>query len=276
MKKLTTNQILEFQTKIHSFYSEKKRFFPWREKITPYKILISEVMLQQTQTARVIPKFENWIKIFPDFAALSQATNHEILSAWQGLGYNRRGLALGKIAQAVMSDHEGVLPSDLKTLITFPAIGVNTAASIAAFAFNSPTVFIETNIRTVYSHTFFTNEENIDDKKLLPLIEQTVYKKEARQWYYALMDYGVHLKKSLPRINAASKHYAKQSKFEGSKRQVRGAIVKILTQVEQATYEDLIDMLAMEIPRNENDPHAIIETLIKENIIYEREEKLCL
>lgn len=266
----------QFQKIIYDYYAKNKRDFIWRQEITPYKILISEIMLQQTQTARVIPKFENWLKQFPDFATLAQASNHDVLSAWQGLGYNRRGLALGKIAQIITAEHGGQLPNNPIILQTFPAIGPNTAGSICAFAFNNPIVFIETNIRTVYTHTFFKGQSEITDKQLLPLIEQTIDRDHAREWYYALMDYGVHLKANLPRINAASKHYTRQSKFIGSKRQVRGAIIKILTQLKRVDYESLLELLQFELPENTHNHDLIVQNLLEEKIIYKDNEIISL
>ena len=276
MQQLTSDQIAQFQQIIYDFYHKNRRDFIWRQDVTPYKIVISEVMLQQTQTARVVPKFENWLLQFPDFHALAIASTHDVLSAWQGLGYNRRGLALLKIAQIVMTEHGGQLPNDPIILQTFPAIGPNTAGSICAFAFDNPIVFIETNIRTVYTHTFFPSQTEISDKQLLPLIEQTIDKNNAREWYYALMDYGVHLKQNLPRINAASKHYTKQSKFEGSKRQVRGAIIKILTQLKQVDYQTLIELIDFDLPINQHNRHQVIQDLIDEQVIYNKNEILSL
>lgn len=276
MEKLTFNQILQFQSLIYNYYAANRRDFIWRQDITPYRIVISEVMLQQTQTARVIPKFENWLQRFPNFSILAQASTHDVLTAWQGLGYNRRGLALLKIAQIVVDEHNGQLPNDPSILQTFPAIGPNTAGSICAFAFNNPIMFIETNIRTVYIHTFFPGQSDISDKQLLPLIAQTIDQNNAREWYYALMDYGVHLKQNLPRINAASKHYTKQSKFEGSKRQIRGAIIKILTQVKQVDQTILVELLNFELPENKHDCYTIIQQLINEKVIYKEDSLISL
>ena len=130
-------------------------------------------------------------------------------------------------------------------------------------------MFIETNIRTVYTHIFFPGQHGICDKQLLPLIEQTVDLINSRDWYYALMDYGVHLKQKLPKINAASKHYTRQSKFIGSKRQVRGAIVKILTQVQRIKRDDLVDFLDFQLPENSHNKETIIQDLIDEKIMHE-------
>ena len=276
MKTLTIDQIEQFQKLIYSFYKKNKRKFIWREQITPYKIVISEVMLQQTQTARVVPKFKTWLKLFPDFENLAKASSHEVLSAWQGLGYNRRGLALAKIAQTVVNEHNSQLPNDPEILKTFPAIGANTAGSICAFAFNKPIVFIETNIRTVFTHSFFPGQSEIADKQLFPAIAQTIDKNNTREWYYALMDYGVHLKKELPRINSASKHYTPQSKFEGSKRQVRGLVIKILTQLKHIEAQELVEMIDFQIPTNTHNRHQVIEELIGENIVHKNNGLLSL
>ena len=273
---LTSKQILEFQNSIYNFYKKNQRQFIWRDDITAYKILISEVMLQQTQTSRVIAKFEQWLKIFPDFTTLAQASNLDILTAWQGLGYNRRGLALGTIAQKVIRDHQGILPCDVQILQTFPAIGPNTAGSICAFAFNHPTIFIETNIRTVFTYHFFKEQNNVSDKQLLPYIQATLDHNNAREWYYALMDYGVFLKKQLPAINAKSKHYAKQSQFLGSKRQVRGLLIKILTQVSIIDIQTMIEMVEFELPTNQHNIEKIIQLLVDEKIIRQEGQLLSL
>ncbi len=187
-------------------------------------------MLQQTQTNRVSVKFGNFIRKFPDFQTLSEATLEEVLKEWQGLGYNRRAIALKKIAEIVIKSHNGNLPKSIEELKSFPQIGHNTASSILTFAFNQPTVFIETNIRTVFIYFFFHSKININDKEITPLIEKTFDKINPRKWCYALMDYGVMLKKKFPKLNKKSAHYRKQSPFKGSARQIRGKILKILVE----------------------------------------------
>ena len=174
--KLSKKKIKEFQNIIYAYYNEHKRDFAWRNTTNPYNIVVSEIMLQQTQTHRVATKYEQFIQKFPDFKTLATAPLKELLLAWQGLGYNRRALALQKTAQIVMLEHNGILPQNPEILKTFPGIGKATAASICAFAFNMPTVFIETNIRSVYIHFFFHNQINIKDAQFLPFIEQTLNK----------------------------------------------------------------------------------------------------
>ena len=151
-----------------------------------------------------------------------------MLKAWYGLGYNRRAVALKKIAEMVVNDYNGNLPDSVDELKLFPQIGPNTASSIVAFAFNKPTVFVETNIRKVYIYYFFPQKTNVSDKEILPLVERTLDRSNPREWYYALMDYGVMLKKTHPELNKKSAHYRRQAPFKGSNRQIRGEILKLL------------------------------------------------
>lgn len=185
-------------------------------------------MLQQTQVERVLGKYTEFLHEFPDFRTLSGAQLTKILLAWQGLGYNRRALALKEIAEAVVHSFKGRLPSEVEVLTTLPGIGKTTASAIAAFAFDRPTVFIETNIRRVFIHFFFHDRNNIIDAEIVPLVEKTLDTSDPRSWYYALMDYGVMLKKELPNPNRRSAHYQRQSKFEGSNRQLRGRILRTM------------------------------------------------
>lgn len=220
-----------FQQTIWNYYNAHKRLFPWRTTTDPYKILISEIMLQQTQTDRVVPYFNAWIKKFPTFKKLAAASTGDVLKAWQGLGYNRRALSLKKLAEVVVMTHAGKLPHDFDSLTALPGIGPYTAGAILAFAFNKAVPFIETNIRRVYIHFFFNDTQGVSDKDIFRLVEKNLDKTNPREWYSALMDYGVKLaKEGMSNPNRRSKHYTKQSKFEGSLRQVRGAILKILTQ----------------------------------------------
>ncbi len=191
-------------------------------------MLVSEIMLQQTQTGRVTEKFLIFKEKFPNFLALSKASLEDVLKAWQGLGYNRRAVALKKIADIIINDYHGKLPDSIEILKTFPQIGHNTASSVVAFAFNEPTVFIETNIRRVFIYFFFHNRNNITDKVIIPIVKKTLDNANPREWYYALMDYGVMLKKSHPDLNKQSAHYRKQSPFKGSNRQMRGDLLKLL------------------------------------------------
>lgn len=263
------NKIDLFQKKIWDFYQLNKRNFAWREQITPYKVFVSEVMLQQTQTSRVVYKFEQWLQRFPDFVSLAQSSSHQVLSVWQGLGYNRRGLALHRSAQQIVQDFAGQLPDDPSWLQTLPGIGPNTASSICAFAFNRPVLFVETNIRTVFLHEFFQGQLQVSDKQLLPLIEAALDQQRPRDWYYALMDYGVYLKKEIKANNKNSKHYNRQSQFQGSRRQVRGAIVRLLSQAGALTVEQLSELVSLQLPQNRHETMLVLDQLIREKIVHD-------
>jgi A/G-specific adenine glycosylase len=225
---LTPALIRSFQKKIYNYYDDKGRDLPWRKRVTPYRVFVSEIMLQQTQVDRVIDKFKEFLAVFPDFPALAKAPLPKLLKLWSGMGYNRRALALKALAQKVMSDHKGRLPFDPSVLITLPGIGPYTAGAIAAFAFNKPVVFMDTNIRRVFIHEFLHDRKNIRDDELVPLVRQTLDTKNPRKWYNALMDYGSMLKKEQVNPNKRSAHYARQSPFENSNRQARGMILKVL------------------------------------------------
>lgn len=217
-----------FRAVLYAHYREQGRRLPWRETRDPYAILVSEFMLQQTQVDRVLGKYSAFLEEFPDFPTLDRAPLRQVLAAWQGLGYNRRALALQECAGQVISRFAGELPESPQVLATLPGIGPATAGAICAFAFAKPVVFIETNIRRVFLHFFFPEADSVPDREILPLVAQTLDRGQVRVWYYALMDYGFWLKKSVVNPNRRSAHYARQAPFPGSDRQVRGAILRAL------------------------------------------------
>ncbi len=229
-------------------------------------------MLQQTQTSRVVPKFDKFITKFPNFEALAEADFSEVLRSWKGLGYNRRARYLQEAAEIVADRYAGNLPDDPDLLVTLPGIGPATAASISTFAFNRPLAFIETNIRTVYLHFFFRNEEGVDDRQIMVLVENTVDKERPREWYYALMDYGVMLKKTIGNLNTRSKHYSKQSRFEGSDRQLRGKILQLLLDNPAVMIERVADVLGESPERVER----IVLSLCNDNLVLREKNKLTL
>ena len=237
---LSTDEIRAFRQKIYDYYSLNRRDLPWRQTTNAYNIVVSEMMLQQTQVERVKDKYRGFIEAFPDFHALAMAPLKEVLSVWQGLGYNRRALALKQCAEEAISSYGGELPQDLEGLCKLPGIGRATAGEILAFAFNVPTVFIETNIRRVFIHEFFDGEDNVMDKKILPLVEATLDRENPREWYWALMDYGSMLKKKVVNPNRRSAHYARQSAFEGSDRRIRGIILRTLLKKAYVTEKELL------------------------------------
>jgi A/G-specific adenine glycosylase len=225
---LSLQQIRRFRKEVYDHYRRNGRALPWRKQRNPYRILLSELMLQQTQVGRVIEKYKQFLRRFPTIESLARAPLRAILEQWQGLGYNRRALALKNLATIVVDLYKGKIPSTVETLKTLPGVGTATAGAVCAFAFNKPAVFIETNIRSVFIHHFFHDRDGVKDGEILPLVEQTLDAKKPREWYYALMDYGVALKEQHPNPSRRSAHYTKQSPFEGSLRQVRGIILKAL------------------------------------------------
>ena len=217
----------QFRNIVYVHYKRYARSFPWRKTRDPYKILVSETMLQQTGVERVVQKYRAFLKRFPTIRALARVPLKEVLKEWQGLGYNRRAKLLRDAAKAIVAEYQGKFPKNEKILESLPGIGPYTARAVMAFAFNKPVVFIETNIRTVFLHHFFKNRTTISDSEILPYMVKMLDKKNPRKWYSALMDYGASLKKFGVRLNAKSAHYTKQSKFEGSIRQLRGRILKM-------------------------------------------------
>lgn len=237
-------ELEKFKRTVWDYYRVNRRDFPWRKNINPYRVLVSEMMLQQTQVSRGEIKYKEFLEKFPSFRALAQASNAEVLAAWQGLGYNRRALYLKKTAEVVVREYGGKLIDDAAVLIKLPGIGAYTAGAVCAFAFNKPVVFIDTNVRRVYMHHFFNDKKEVTDAELVPLIESTLDKNNAREWYSALMDYGSMLGLKEENANKRSAHYVKQSKFEGSLRQVRGKILKLVTSdMRQVTKKELQNIL---------------------------------
>jgi len=260
--------IQDFQQLVLSYYKEHGRDLAWRHTSDPYQILVSEIMLQQTQVERVAVKFPEFIRAFPDFAALASASLEDILSVWQGMGYNRRAISLQKCAERVIREYHGRFPADIDTLATFPGIGRATASSIGAFAFSMPVVFIETNIRRVFIHFFFPHSPTVSDAEILPLVEQTLYRPDPRTWYWALMDLGSALKKTVINPNRRSAHYTKQSPFEGSDRKIRGIILKILL-TEHSLEED---ELMVRLHEDSYRVARILRTLESEGFIQRKED----
>jgi A/G-specific adenine glycosylase len=201
---------------------------PWRQTQNPYYILVSELMLQQTQVQRVIPKYQAFIKRWPTVQKLAQAPQGAVLTAWQGLGYNRRAKFLHQCAKTIVAKPAGVFPTSRKELESLPGVGPYTAGAILAFAYNTPVILIETNVRRVYLHHFFRTKDQVSDAALYPYLEKTLPPQRTKEWYSALMDYGSHLKQTISNPNQRSAHYAKQPRFKGSDREIRGAILKVL------------------------------------------------
>ncbi len=223
----------EFRSLVLGRGRELYRDLPWRRTRDPYAIWISEVMLQQTQTTRVDGRWQRWLARFPSAEALAAADAADVLDEWQGMGYNRRALALHRAAQEV-AGRDGGLPRDARELEALPGIGPATAAGIRSFAFDLHSVYLETNVRSVFLHELFPQEEGVSDRALVPLVDATCPadasdpEDDPRTWYYALLDYGAYLKRTVPNPSRRSRSHARQSRFEGSHRQKRAELLRVL------------------------------------------------
>ncbi len=222
--------LASFVRRVWEHYREQGRDLPWRRTDDPYAVLVSEVMLQQTQVIRVVPKYAEFLEAFPTVETLGTAPLDELLRVWSGLGYNRRALNLKRAAETIVAEHGGRVPDTLEGLTALPGIGHATAAQVLAFAFDLGVPFIETNIRSVFLHEFFGDAEDVPDAAILPLVEATLPAEGAREWFWALMDYGTHLKATLPNPSRRSRHHVQQGRFEGSNRQLRGRLLVALAE----------------------------------------------
>ena len=238
--------IPRFQKLILSWHKENRRDMPWRNTKDPYKILVSEVMLQQTQIARVLLKYKEFLQEFPTIQTLAKASDKKLMKVWAGLGYWRRALSLKKTAQIIAKEYQGKFPKEVALLEKLPGIGPYTAGAVACFAFQNQSAFLDTNIRRVYLHFFFPKRNNVSDKDILNIAQKAIFKKNPREWHYALLDYGALVLKD-KKINKQSKHYAKQSTFTNSFRSFRAKVIHfLLKQPKQTASLNKIEKLLKE------------------------------
>ena len=222
----TTIDTIAFNKLVHSEGRRLYRALPWREVDDAYLVLCSEVMLQQTQVSRVLKYWQRWVSAFPTVDALASASVADVLELWQGLGYNRRALALKKSAEICSEQNAGTIPQTLEGLLALPGVGQATAAGVCVFAYKQVQVYLETNIRTVFIHHFFENQDKVHDREIMKLVKASCDVDDPRGWYYALLDYGNYLKSILPNPSRRSSHYTRQSTFKGSIRQKRAFLLR--------------------------------------------------
>ncbi len=274
--KVTEKQIKEFQEKIWTHYKANGRGFPWRETSNPYFILVSEMMLQQTQADRVVRYYEAFIKKFPTPEKLARAKFQTIYKLWQGLGYNRRAMFLKRAAEKAVKEYKGKFPSSPEELLEFPGIGPYTARAVSIFSFNTPVACVETNIRRVYIHEFFQRKKIISEAEIEKLAELCLPKENSREWHWALMDYGAMLGATLSKSkggnpNRRHKDYSIQSKFEGSGRQTRGLVLRLLSGKKMSQGE----IEAMAQKSKSVNLSAILDTLQREGLVgYNKQTQL--
>jgi A/G-specific adenine glycosylase len=260
-------RVAEFRELVWDKARQLYRDMPWRDEPTFYHVLVSELMLQQTQVSRVIIKYTEFIKEFPTIQVLADASLADVLRVWTGLGYNRRAKYLHLAAKQVVERGE---PTTFEGLVALPGVGKNTAGAIMNYVYNSATPFVETNIRTVYFHHFFVGATTVSDKELLELVAATIDPEHPREFCWALMDYGAELKAAgLARLST-SKHYKKQPPLAGSLREVRGQIVRLL-----ASGPLTLDELETSVKTDERFERAL-SGLIADGLVKRQGTMICL
>lgn len=250
---------------------------PWRDRRAPYRVFVSEIMLQQTGISRVTGHYHRFLRLFPSFRALAGAPVADVLAAWKGLGYNRRALALRESARIVVQRHGGRLPRTLEGLMALPGVGRATAGAVLVYAFDLAIPFIETNVRRVFLHFYFPRARDVADERILPLVERTMDRRRPREWFYALMDYGTMLAREGENANRRSRAYTRQAAFEGSRRQLRGRVLGVMLRLGKATARDIRKELAIS-GLDGNDPRlaAVLDSLCAEGFLQNRRERFSL
>ncbi len=263
-------KISKFQSDVLEYYKDHKRAMAWRDISDPYRIFVSEMMLQQTQVDRVKIKYAEFIKQFPTAQSVAESDKSDILKVWQGLGYNRRALFIKRACEEVVEKYGGKFPKDFEELQKLPGIGPSTAGALCAFAYNQPVFYIETNIRAVILHVFFDEKEKVSDKDVMEVLKRVTpdaNEVNPRDWYYALYDYGTNLKKSLGKKKTAlhkrSSHYGTQSKFEGSFRQKRAAVLRLKLSDPDVSDTEIIEKLSI----SEDELGLVLASLTKDGMI---------
>lgn len=274
------DQLEEFVSLVRREGERLYRALPWRNIDNPYHVLVSEVMLQQTQVGRVEKYWTRFIGLFPSLDALASAETSLVLEQWQGLGYNRRALALKKTAEICSASYDGELPQTLDKLLAMPGIGQATAAGVMSFAYNEPSVYLETNVRTVFIHELFSDCESVSDSQIVPLVEATCPQHNPRAWYYALLDYGSFLKREFANPSRKSAHHSRQSKFEGSRRQKRAEMLRVVLAepgIRTANLYDRLDEFERESGREPEERDVleqVLSDLLKEGFFRQEGDKL--
>jgi A/G-specific adenine glycosylase len=261
LENIPAEKIRRFQKKIFSFYEKNKRDLPWRKTADPYKILLSEFMLQQTQVTRVVFYYNKWLRKWPTIHALASASLPEVLEMWMGMGYNTRAVNLHRTARKIIADFHGDVLQAMKQYKELPGIGRYTSQAVQIFSTNADLVTVDTNIRRILISEF-SLPSKMPDKLLWSMAEQCLPLGKSRDWHNALMDYGsLHLTAKKTGI----KPKTRQTHFEGSNRQIRAKILRCLLQKTMSLSE-----LEKTIKIEQKRLRPILEKMMDENIIIKR------
>lgn len=267
---LSSKNIRTFHKKIFDWWASHRRDLPWRHTHDPYKIMISEIMLQQTQVSRVLAKYEEFIRAYPTAKSLAQAKTSDVLKLWKGMGYNRRALYLKKAAESVTEIYKGVFPNTEETLHKLPGIGLYTARAILVFAYKKDVAMVDTNIRQIITHFFFTDEKQTE-KIIQETADKLVPKGKSWEWHQALMDFGaLELKKLdrtpyFPYLPDLPDHPKKQP-FRESTRFFRGRIMDLVRE-KKWKKKDLVKFLKDEFDRDADASKLLLQGLLKDGLI---------
>lgn len=266
MNRPSAQKILVFQKKILSWYAKNKRDLPWRKTRNPYHILVSEIMLQQTQVYRVIEYYLRWLEKLPNLQKLARVDTKTLLSLWSGLGYNNRALRLRDCARALREKYKGTIPKTYDELVTLPGIGEYTANAVLAFAFNKTVPVFDTNIRRVLLHEFNLSKTT-SLLKLKEFARACIPQHKSCVWHNALMDYGALV---LTAKKTKIKPLSQQGTFKGSDREVRGHIIRELTKKKKLSLEEIKRIFT------QKDIHSIVEKMKRDKLIKVEENKVFL
>lgn len=266
---LSPSSIQKFQAKILSWYTHNKRDLPWRKTRDPYAIFVSEVMSQQTQLSRVIPKYEAWLDKFPTLSDLAVSSKPDVLRMWSGLGYNRRGLRLREAAQMLEANYQGNFPRTVDELLKLPGVGLYTASAIACFAFDLQIPVVDTNIRKVITHEF--SDGQLQSEKIIHEVALLILPKgKAYDWNQALMDYSASV------LKGKKIPVPKQSHFLSSDRYYRGQIIKLLLNAKKMSMSGFYDYFLEHNPIDPLRLEEIIKKMMNENLIRKVKGRLLL
>lgn len=253
------DDVKAFQEKVMDWWADNARDLPWRRDPSPYNVLVSEIMLQQTQVSRVVPKFKEFIEIFPTIESLANSKTKQLLQIWSGLGYNRRAIWLKEAAQQIVE--KGEFPNSVKELQDLKGVGPYTSRSVLIFGFNRDLAAVDTNIRRVLIASGFA-DETMSDNQLQPIAESVLLRGRSRDWHNALMDYGSQV---LTSSSTGISPTSTQPCYEGSSRQVRGAVIRALTETNELGLGDL--MLLLDCDLEESELKSIMSQLMVDGLV---------